>query len=109
MVQTTWAELVVGDICRVDNRDVIPADMVILAVKEKTEVVEGRCYVETKSLDGETNLKMRRALKCTKASITGPGDLGAVGRGGRDGSTCERSERHPNLATLARAKRAQNS
>ena len=60
-----WADLKVGDFIQIHNRQVIPADVVIISCKEKGEITEGRAYVETKSLDGETNLKMRRALKCT--------------------------------------------
>ena len=33
----------------------MPADIVLL----KTSVADNTCYVETKSLDGETNLKIR--------------------------------------------------
>ena len=31
-----------------------------------TSDVDGACYVETKNLDGETNLKVRQSLKCSK-------------------------------------------
>ena len=58
--EVEWSTIRVGDFLRIKNREVIPADLVILAVKEKTNIPEGRSYVETKSLDGETNLKMRR-------------------------------------------------
>ena len=67
-----WSDVNVGDFVRILNREVIPADVVILAVKEKTQIAEGRVYVETKSLDGETNLKMRRALKLTMSQIIDP-------------------------------------
>jgi magnesium-transporting ATPase (P-type) len=63
------------------NRDVIPADVIILAVKEKTAIAEGRAYVETKSLDGETNLKMRRALKNTLNEIKVDSDVKKIGHG----------------------------
>jgi magnesium-transporting ATPase (P-type) len=33
----------------------VPADMVLL----NSEGIDGICYVETKNLDGETNLKMK--------------------------------------------------
>ena len=64
--EVKWADIKVGDYIQINNREVIPADVIIISTKEKdNEVAEGRAYVETKSLDGETNLKMRRALKCT--------------------------------------------
>ena len=76
-----WHTVKVGDLVKVLNREVIPCDLVILAVKEKTPFAEGRAYVETKSLDGETNLKMRRALKCTMGLIKDEGDVGSFGAG----------------------------
>jgi phospholipid-translocating ATPase/phospholipid-transporting ATPase len=79
---TTWSDINVGDVIKVLNREVIPADVVILAVKEKTEIAEGRAYVETKSLDGETNLKMRRALKTTLNDIKTDSDIAKVREGG---------------------------
>jgi phospholipid-transporting ATPase len=55
-----WSHLSVGSIIKLDNRDTAPADLLILAVDEvDPENKAGICYVETKSLDGETNLKLR--------------------------------------------------
>jgi phospholipid-translocating ATPase len=48
----------VGDFVLLRNNEPIPADMVIVATSEPDCV----CYVETKNLDGETNLKIRRGI-----------------------------------------------
>jgi phospholipid-translocating ATPase len=56
---TFWENLRVGDFLLLRNNDPVPADCIILASSSP----EGVCYVETKNLDGETNLKMRRALQ----------------------------------------------
>ncbi|KAL4786019.1 hypothetical protein BJX76DRAFT_322843 [Aspergillus varians] len=81
-----WKSLQVGDFVRLYNGDPIPADVVVLSTSDP----DGACYVETKSLDGETNLKVRHALHC--------------GRKVRHARDCERSEfivesepPHPNL------------
>ncbi|CDK28965.1 unnamed protein product [Kuraishia capsulata CBS 1993] len=55
-----WKDVCVGDVIRVRNNEEIPADAVILA----TSNAESDCYVETKNLDGETNLKHKKALHC---------------------------------------------
>ncbi|CAI4058117.1 hypothetical protein SKDZ_04G3180 [Saccharomyces kudriavzevii ZP591] len=57
-----WKNVKVGDIVRVHNNDEIPADLILLSTSD----VDGACYVETKNLDGETNLKVRQSLKCSK-------------------------------------------
>jgi phospholipid-transporting ATPase len=49
----------VGDIIKVNEDEMIPADIVILHTSDP----KGCCYVETKNLDGETNLKMKNAHK----------------------------------------------
>ncbi|ODQ60818.1 hypothetical protein WICANDRAFT_67486 [Wickerhamomyces anomalus NRRL Y-366-8] len=54
-----WKNVKVGDIVRVHNNDEIPADIILLSTSD----ADGACYVETKNLDGETNLKVRQALK----------------------------------------------
>ena len=53
-----WKTVQVGDFVRIYNDDQIPADVVILSTSDP----DGACYVETKNLDGETNLKVRQAL-----------------------------------------------
>ncbi|CAG9995747.1 unnamed protein product [Clonostachys byssicola] len=55
-----WKNLTVGDFVRIYNDDELPADIIILSTSDP----DGACYVETKNLDGETNLKVRQALRC---------------------------------------------
>ena len=49
----------VGDIIMIKSEEFIPADVLILNTSDK----KGICYVETKGLDGETNLKLKNAPK----------------------------------------------
>lgn len=62
-------ELEVGDFVKVASRETIPCDIVCLAVAEVSSPPKGVCYVETKSLDGETNLKIRNAIPSTLAMV----------------------------------------
>ena len=55
-----WKNVQVGDFVRLYNDEQIPADIVILSTSDH----DGVCYVETKNLDGETNLKIRNSLHC---------------------------------------------
>lgn len=55
-----WKNIQVGDFVRLYNEEPIPADIVILSTSDP----DGACYIETKGLDGETNLKVRHALHC---------------------------------------------
>ncbi|KAI7828220.1 hypothetical protein BC939DRAFT_474939 [Gamsiella multidivaricata] len=61
-----WQDVKVGDIVYLKNDDPIPADIVILSTSE----ADGLCFIETKNLDGETNLKIRRGLTATKGLKT---------------------------------------
>jgi phospholipid-translocating ATPase len=81
-----WKNVQVGDFVRLYNEEQIPADVVILSTSDP----DGACYVETKNLDGETNLKVRQALH--------------AGRKVRHARDCEKAEfvidsegPHPNL------------
>lgn len=68
-VESRWYEIEVGNIIKINSRETIPADIVIFAVAEKSQPCQGISYVETKSLDGETNLKLRYALPCTLSKV----------------------------------------
>jgi phospholipid-translocating ATPase len=63
---TPWADLQVGDIVLLRNNDAIPADVVVLSTSE----AEVLCYIETKNLDGETNLKIRSGFAATSGLTT---------------------------------------
>lgn len=69
-----WKDVQVGDFVRIYNEEQIPADIVILSTSDP----DGACYVETKGLDGETNLKVRQALQ--------------AGRKVRHARDCERTD-----------------
>ncbi|TVY90815.1 putative phospholipid-transporting ATPase, partial [Lachnellula willkommii] len=51
-----WKDLKVGDVVDLKRNDPIPADIVLLYADGR----DGIAYIETMSLDGETNLKIRR-------------------------------------------------
>eukprot|EP00743_Colponemidia_sp_Colp-15_P003792 GILK01004090.1.p1 GENE.GILK01004090.1~~GILK01004090.1.p1 ORF type:complete len:1295 (-),score=222.23 GILK01004090.1:130-3960(-) len=53
-----WKDVQVGDIVVCRNRDVFPADLVLLSTSD----AHGLAFVETANLDGETNLKLRQAV-----------------------------------------------
>ncbi|KAL4302308.1 hypothetical protein GQ457_10G025370 [Hibiscus cannabinus] len=61
-----WKKLQVGDIIKVKQDGFFPADMLLLASTN----ADGICYIETANLDGETNLKIRKALERTWDYIT---------------------------------------
>lgn len=69
-----WNEIKVGDFIKIHNRESIPADCLIFTCYEKEDQT-GICYVETKSLDGETNLKMRQSVISLIGKIQHPHDL----------------------------------
>jgi phospholipid-translocating ATPase len=56
--RSAWEDLRVGDFVKIMDRESIPADILICATSEEENVA----FVETKNLDGETNLKSRNAL-----------------------------------------------
>ncbi|KRX06108.1 P-type ATPase, cytoplasmic domain N [Pseudocohnilembus persalinus] len=53
--QKNSSEIHVGNIIKIEKNQQIPADMIILYTSNS----DGKCYLETKNLDGETNLKTK--------------------------------------------------
>ncbi|CAG8801382.1 7546_t:CDS:1, partial [Racocetra persica] len=64
-----WKDVRVGDFLFLKNGDAVPADAIIISTSEQN----GTCFVETKDLDGETNLKPRRCVSADALKhITSP-------------------------------------
>lgn len=59
---TKSAAIAVGDLVKLHNNNTVPCDLVLLATSD----VEGRAYIETLNLDGESSLKTRRCLHTTQ-------------------------------------------
>lgn len=75
--EVEWRDIRVGNFVKVCNYEAVPADILLLAVSEPNpDLPVGICFVETKSLDGETNLKVRQALSCTYSQLNDPQSLG---------------------------------
>lgn len=54
-----WKNVKAGAICKIYSDQFFPADMVLL----HSSGPKGACYIETKNLDGETNLKIKAPVK----------------------------------------------
>lgn len=67
-----WDEVRVGDIVEVRNRETFPADLLLLGALGP-QGPSGHCWVSTKSLDGETDAKLREAPKATAQRIADEG------------------------------------
>jgi len=64
-VSTKRMNIRVGDIVLVRNREMVPADIVILGSSGEN----GSAYVETSQIDGETNLKLRISPKLPAGAV----------------------------------------
>ncbi|KAL1521781.1 hypothetical protein AB1Y20_021434 [Prymnesium parvum] len=53
-----WADVCVGDVVRVRDRQAFPADLLLLRACDPDP---GQCWVNTKPIDGETDTKLRLA------------------------------------------------
>lgn len=56
------AAIKAGNILKINNGEFFPADLVLL----RSSAADGICYVETANLDGETNLKLKKAASVTQ-------------------------------------------
>ena len=54
-----WKEVFVGNILKVKKGEYFPADCVLIS---STDRKTHGCYIETKNLDGETNLKLKKSV-----------------------------------------------
>lgn len=58
-VSKAWKEILPGQLVKVLDEEFIPADLIVL----KSVDSKGGLYIETKNLDGETNLKNKNVAK----------------------------------------------
>ncbi|XP_029298101.1 probable phospholipid-transporting ATPase VB [Cottoperca gobio] len=57
-MERRWKDVRVGDFVKVVYNEIVPADLLLLHTSDPN----GVCHIDTSNLDGETNLKQRRAM-----------------------------------------------
>lgn len=70
-IPTRSQDIEVGCIVKTFENQAFPCDMLLL----KTALPKGICYVETKNLDGETNLKHKQAEKSILKLVDGTNEI----------------------------------
>lgn len=71
----TWADVKVGDIVRVRDREAFPADCVLIRACDPEP---GQAWVSTKPLDGESDTKLRLSVKQTAALLTSESEQACI-------------------------------
>ncbi len=61
-------DLVPGDVVELARGDRVPADLVLLVSSEPLSI----CYLDTSTLDGESNLKLRQGVRALIPCCGGP-------------------------------------
>ena len=54
-----WKDIFVGNIVKIKKNEYFPADCVLISSSDRKS---HNCFVETKNLDGETNLKIKKSI-----------------------------------------------
>jgi len=81
-IKIMWREIRVGQIIKVNEGEMIPCDLITLQSSDP----KGVLYVETKGLDGETNLKIKSVHKTFLEEFKSTEDLNKL----RGQILCER-------------------
>ena len=72
-----WTQVKVGDFLKVGNREMLPADIVLVSAFEPDPAIPvGACYVETKSLD--VRAPPRAAAAARQQPLPTPSDAAAA-------------------------------
>ena len=69
-----WHTIKIGDIIKVFKDEQIPADLLLLTTSEES----GFCYIETKNIDGETNLKSKQSIPKFRKKLKKDDDLSTL-------------------------------